>query len=122
MTKLLILSSNTGEGHNSAAAAIENAAKSAGFRTQIRRPLEESTKVNRSLASVYNALLTHRPQWMQWYFRFIDRARPNERHFFYSKLRKYIGRFVDSEEPDIVLSVHPMLNHFIQRFIKEERL
>ena len=31
MTKLLILSSDTGEGHNSAAAAIESAAMSAGL-------------------------------------------------------------------------------------------
>src|SRR5947199_8527778 len=122
MTKLLILSSDTGEGHNSAAAAIENAAKSAGFIPSIRKPIEESTKINCVLASFYNTLLTYGPQWMGWYFRMIDSARPNERDCFYSKVRKYIGRFIDSESPDIVLSVHPMLNHFIQRFIKEERL
>jgi UDP-N-acetylglucosamine:LPS N-acetylglucosamine transferase len=122
MTKLLILSSDTGEGHNSAAAAIENAAESAGFRTRIRKPLEESTRINRSLAGFYNALLTHRPQWMGWYFQSIDSLRPNERDYFYSKVRTYIGRFIESESPDVLLSVHPMLNHFIQRFIKEERL
>src|SRR5206468_4941402 len=122
MTKLLILSSDTGEGHNSAAAAIENAARSAGFDAKIRKPLEESTKVNRSLANFYNVLLTHRPQWMGWYFHFIDGTRPNEREFLYQKVRGYIGRFVDRESPDIVLSVHPMLNHFIPRFIKEEGL
>src|SRR6266700_630917 len=71
--KLLILSSDTGEGHNSAAAAVENAAKSAGFATSIRKPVEESTKVNRWLAGFYNTLLTHRPQWMGWYFWMIDR-------------------------------------------------
>jgi 1,2-diacylglycerol 3-beta-galactosyltransferase len=48
--------------------------------------------------------------------------RPNEREFFYSKVRKYIGRFVEAEAPDVVLSVHPMLNHFIPRYIKEEGL
>jgi len=122
MTKLLILSSDTGEGHNSAAAAIENAAKPAGFRTCIRKPLEESTKINRSLANFYNTLLRYRPQWMGPYFRLIDSLRPNERDYFYSKVRAYISRFIESEGPDIVLSVHPMLNHFIQRFIKEERL
>ena len=122
MTKLLILSSDTGEGHNSAAAAIENAAESAGFRTRIRKPLEESTRINRSLAGFYNTLLTHRPQWMAWYFQLIDSVRPNERDYFYSKVCRYIGRFIESESPDIVLSVHPMLNHFIQRFIKEEHL
>ena len=68
MTKLLILSSDTGEGHNSAAAAIENAARSAGLEATIRKPLEGSTKLNRSLGKFYNALLTYRPQWMSLYF------------------------------------------------------
>jgi processive 1,2-diacylglycerol beta-glucosyltransferase len=122
MTKLLILSSNTGEGHNSAAAGIEGAAQSAGFEVRIRKPAEESMKVNRALASLYNVLLTRRPQWIGGFFRFIDAMRPNERDFFYRKGRAYIGRFLESESPDVVLSVHPMLNHFIQRFIKEERL
>jgi len=120
--KLLILSSDTGEGHNSAAAAIENAARSAGLVPSIRKPIEESSKTNCALAGFYNVLLTHGPQWMAWYFRMIDSARPNERDYFYSRVRKYIARFLDSESPDVVLSVHPMLNHFLQRFIKEERL
>jgi UDP-N-acetylglucosamine:LPS N-acetylglucosamine transferase len=122
MTRLLILSSDTGEGHNSAAAAIENAAESAGFGTRIRKPLEESATINRSLAGLYNSLLTHRPQWMGWYFHLINTLRPNERDRFYSKVRSYICRFLESENPDILLSVHPMLNHFVQRFIKEEGL
>src|SRR5437867_4947697 len=122
MTKLLILSSDTGEGHNSAAAAVENAAGTAGLSVKIRKPLEESTRVNRSLANFYNTLLRHRPQWMGRYFRLINRVRPNEREFLYSKVRQYIRRFIESESPDILLSVHPMLNHFIQRFIKEEGL
>ncbi len=122
MTKLLILSSDTGEGHNSAAAAIENRATSAGFLAKIRKPIEESSKVNRSLGQFYNMLLTYRPQYMRWYFELIDRVRPNEREFFYAKVRSYIGRFIDSENPDILLSVHPMLNHFIPRYIKEEQL
>src|SRR5262245_61235470 len=122
MTKLLILSSDTGEGHNSAAAAIENAVRSAGFEAKIRKPIEESNKINCSLANLYNVLLTYRPQWMSWYLRLIDSLRPNEREFFYRKVRRYIGQFVEAEGPDIVLSVHPMLNHFIPKFIKEEGL
>src|SRR3954470_3243738 len=122
MTKLLILSSDTGEGHNSAAAAIESAARSAGLQAKIRKPLEESTTVNRWLGKVYNVLLTYRPQWMGRYFRLIDTVRPNEREFLYSKVQRYIGRFIDAEQPDLLLSVHPMLNHFIQCFIKEKEL
>src|SRR5262245_53524138 len=122
MTRLLILSSDTGEGHNSAAAAIEDAASSAGISARIRKPLEESTTVNRSLAGLYNVLLMHRPRWMARYFKFINRMRPNEREFFYARVRWFIGRFIDREKADVLLSVHPMLNHFIPRFIKEESL
>jgi len=122
MPKLLILSSDTGEGHNSAAAAIQNAARSCGFQARIRKPIEESTKVNRSLGNLYNVLLTHGPQWMSWYFKLIDRLRPNERDYFYNKHREYIARFLNAESPDIILSVHPMLNHYIPRYVKEEGL
>jgi UDP-N-acetylglucosamine:LPS N-acetylglucosamine transferase len=67
-------------------------------------------------------LLTYRPNWVAWYFKFIDELRPNERDFFYRRVRGFIGRFIDREAPDVVLSVHPMLNHFVPRFIKEEKL
>src|SRR5438034_9626763 len=122
MIRLLILSSDTGEGHNSAAAAIASAAKSAGFISSVRKPLEESTKLNRALAGFYNTLLRRRPQWMRLYFRLIDTIRPNERDFFYSKVRHYTAGFIDQERPDILLSGHPMMNHFPQRVIEEEQL
>src|SRR5262245_40894647 len=122
MAHLLILSSDTGEGHNSAAAALKTAAIQGGLEVSIRKPLEESGKLNRSLAGFYNAVLAHFPQWMDKYFWLIEHSRPNERDFFYSKARGFIERFLEAEKPDILLSVHPMLNHFVQRYIKEEDL
>ena len=122
MAKLLILSSDTGEGHNSAARALEATAAAAGLNVSVRKPLEESGKINRALGVLYNAILTRCPHRMSNYFWLVDRCRPNERNFLYANSRKFIGQFLDSEQPDSVLSVHPMLNHFIQRFIKEERL
>src|SRR5437870_4781915 len=122
MSKLLILSSNTGEGHNSAASAIQYAADAAGIDTSTRRPLEESGRINRTLGSFYNTLLKRKPQWMTAYLRLIDIVRPNERDFLYRTVRKFVSKLVRFEDPDVVLSVHPMLNHFIQRNIKEERL
>jgi len=62
MAKLLILSSDTGEGHNSAAAALELAASAAGLNVSIRKPLEESGKINRTMGQLYNTLLARRPQ------------------------------------------------------------
>src|SRR5215471_6349939 len=122
MRKLLILSSDTGEGHNSAASALELAASEAGLEVSIRKPLEESGSVNRSMGKLYNTLLARRPQWMHRYFWLIDHCRPNERDMFYTKAREFIGQFLKSENPDSLLSVHPMLNHFVQRYIKEEGL
>jgi processive 1,2-diacylglycerol beta-glucosyltransferase len=122
MMKVLLLSSDTGEGHNSAAAALRCSGTAAGLEIQTRKPLEESGRINSCLASLYNVLLTHRPNAISKYYWLLERVRPNERDVFYGRVRSYIGRFVDSVRPEIVLSVHPMLNHFIQRFIKEERL
>ncbi|HEX4997961.1 MAG TPA: glycosyltransferase [Terriglobia bacterium] len=120
MQNLLILSSDTGEGHNSAASAIAAAGIDAGFHVSVRKPLEESGGWNRALGNLYNTLLQRCPQWMGAYYSLIERWRPNERDLFYARVRGYIGDFLDLEKPDILLSVHPMLNHFIQRFIKEE--
>lgn len=123
MKKLLILSSDTGEGHNSAAAAIHTAAEKAGLRPSIRRPLEESGRLNRAFGGFYNTLLTRKPQWMTHYLWVINHLRPNARDFLYRRpVKRFIGSFIDSEKPDVILSVHPMLNHFIPRFIREERL
>jgi UDP-N-acetylglucosamine:LPS N-acetylglucosamine transferase len=122
MTKLLILSSDTGEGHNSAAAAIAATAQAAGMDPTIRKPLEESGPFNRALGNFYNLLLTRKPQWMTHYLWLIDRIRPNDRTSMYPLVKRFIADFIDSARPDVVLSVHPMLNHYIPRFIKEERL
>jgi processive 1,2-diacylglycerol beta-glucosyltransferase len=122
MAKLLILSSHTGEGHNSAAEALKATASAAGLQVSIRRPIEESGKVNRTLGGLYNTILMRRPQWMSAYFRFVDYWRPNERDFLYARARNFIAEFIEEEKPDALLSVHPMLNHFTQRHIKESGL
>ena len=122
MTKLLILSSDTGEGHNSAARAIQSAAEAAGLPVSLRKPLEESSAANRSMAHLYNLFLTHRPSWVGGFLKTIDVVRPNEADVFYRMARRYIQRFIEAERPDVVLSVHPMLNHLIQRWVTERGL
>ncbi len=120
--RLLILSSDTGEGHNSAAAALEAAGEDAGWRVSVRKPLEESTAANRIWAGLYNLLLTHRPGWMGLFSRTIDRLKPNEANLFYRRVEGYIARFLEAERPDVILSVHPMLNHMIPRSVAERGL
>ena len=120
--RLLILSSDTGEGHNSAAAALEAAGENAGWRVSVRKPLEESTAANRIWAGLYNLILTHRPGWMGLFARTIDRLKPNEANLFYRRVEGYIARFLEAERPDVILSVHPMLNHMIPRSVAERGL
>jgi len=122
MGRLLILSSDTGEGHNSTAAALGTAATRAGMEVSIRKPIEESGTLNRTLGGLYNLILRHQPQWMGNYFWLVDHLRPNERDFLYARTRKFVAKLLDAEKPDTLLSVHPMINHFFQRFIKEEHL
>jgi processive 1,2-diacylglycerol beta-glucosyltransferase len=122
MPRLLILSSDTGEGHNSAARAISEAAETAGYQVSVRKPLEESGRLNRSLGRLYNFLLTHRPDWIGPYTSCVNYLKPYERDICYRRVSGYIRRFIEDERPDIVLSVHPMLNHLIQRWIAENGL
>lgn len=122
MRRLLILTSDTGEGHNSAARAIAEAAGAVGYQVSLRKPLEESSVFNRALGDIYNLVLTYRPAWMGVFALSVDYFRPNEADFLYRRLSDFIAEFLDSEQPDIVLSVHPMLNHMIPRWIKEHDL
>ena len=122
MGRLLILSSDTGEGHNSAAAAIRGSALEAGWEVSIRKPSEDSSAGYRTLNGFYNFLLTHRPGLVGALFRAIDLLKPNEVDFCYRRVRDYIGRLITREAPDSILSVHPMLNHFIQRWVIEHDL
>lgn len=122
MPRLLILSSDTGEGHNSAARAISEAAETAGYQVSARKPLEESGRLNRSLGQLYNFLLTHRPGWVGPFTTCVNSLKPYERDIFYRSVTDYIRQFIEQERPEIVLSVHPMLNHLIQRWIADNGL
>ncbi len=122
MPRLLILSSDTGEGHNSAAAAISERASAEGWDVSIRKPPEEATAVYRTLNGIYNFLLTHRPGTVGMFASFLERCRPHEADWFYRRVRSFIERMLGTEEPDVILSVHPMLNHMIQRTVEEQAL
>ncbi len=122
MERLLILSSDTGEGHNSAARALAETAIARGWQASVRKPLEESATTYRSLGSIYNFLLTHHPAWVGMFAKSIELIKANEADVFYRRVRTYIQRFIESEKPRAILSVHPMLNHMIQRWIAEKGL
>ena len=117
-TSVLILSSDTGGGHRSAASALEDSFStlSALMRHPItvttRRVLEETTWANQRLASFYNYLLRHRQDAMKYYYWFINKLRPDKNLMFLRPMLRYGQNLITDWAPNVLVSVHPMMQHF----------
>lgn len=116
--RLLLLSSDTGGGHRSAAKALKEQlqllAKQRNIRLKIevRRVLEESTWLNRVFASIYNTLLQRRQHWVHYYYSFINWLKPNQSLMVLLPMWHYAKRLFYRDTPTLVVSVHPMTQHF----------
>ena len=87
--KILIISSDTGGGHRSAAAAIvagvQKFLDSESYAIRVVRAIEESHHLADKLVRLYNWLLRNRQHWMKYYYWFINRIRPDTREFFHKR-------------------------------------
>jgi UDP-N-acetylglucosamine:LPS N-acetylglucosamine transferase len=116
--RVVILSSDTGGGHRSAAKAIRQHLKSlaalqgVSVRVDIRRVLEESTWLNRQFAGVYNYLLRYQQPWMRYYYQWINWFKPNQSWMVLLPMWRYAKRLFQKHPPTLVVSVHPMTQHF----------
>lgn len=92
--KILIISSDTGGGHRSAAAAIVAGVQKffAGdsYTVRVVRAVEESHRVTAKLVGVYNWLLRHRQHWMKYLYWTVNRFRPETREFFQRRCIGYV--------------------------------
>src|SRR5205814_1638774 len=83
--KILIISSDTGGGHRSAAAAIvagiESFVKGESYAVRVVRAVEESHHLAAKLVALYNWLLRNKQHWMKYYYWLINRFRPETREF-----------------------------------------
>src|SRR4051794_11796485 len=121
--KILIISSDTGGGHRSAAAAIVAGVQKffAGesYAVRVVKAIEESHEVTARLVRLYNWILRNRQGWMKYLYWAVNRFRPETRDYFYGKS---VGLLRDTFErwcPHVVVSVHPMTQHAIARVLKE---
>lgn len=124
--KILIISSDTGGGHRSAAVAIsEGVAKfwqGESAVVKIVKAIEDSHHITEKLVNLYNWILRNRQHWMKYLFWFVNKFRPETRDFF---LNRCIGFCKESFEkwcPHIVVSVHPMTQHIFARILRELNL
>lgn len=121
--KVLILTSDTGGGHTSAARALEAglsvAASSATYLVHIAKAMEENSAISQRLGSLYNYLLRNRQQYVKYYHWAINRFRPDRWDVVY-RFGKHHGRqLVGKFGPNVIVSVHPMMQAFFARLLKE---
>ena len=120
--KFLIITSDTGGGHASAASAIADGLER--FSTpdclvNIVRAIEESHLLAQKCAEFYNYLLRNHQHLMKYYYWAIERFRPNESNFFYRMTSRYLGQLFEKYCPQVIVSVHPMTQHFFARALRD---
>ena len=124
--KILIISSDTGGGHRSAAAAIvaglQKFFDGESYAVRVVRAIEESHHLAEKLVRLYNWILRNRQHWMKYYYWFINHIRPDTREFFHKRCVGYVADLFERWCPHIVVSVHPLTQHIFGRVLKELNL
>ena len=121
--KILIISSDTGGGHRSAAAAIvagiQSFVEGESYAIRVVRAIEESHHITAKLVVIYNWVLRNKQHWMKYLYWAMNRFRPDTREFFYKRTVVYVAGLFQRWCPHIVVSVHPLTQHIIARVLKE---
>lgn len=124
--KILIISSDTGGGHRSAAQAISDGLNK--FWTgrspvvKIIKAVEESHRVSDRLVNLYNWVLQNKQHWMKYLYWAINKIRPETRQFVQKRCVGYVRDQFEKWCPHIVVSVHPLTQHVFARILRELNL
>ena len=121
--KILIISSDTGGGHRSAAAALAHGLEKfwQGESLAVRtiKAVEESHRITEKLVGVYNWMLRNKQGWMKYLYWAVNRFRPETREFFHRRCIGFIKDQFDRWCPHVVVSVHPLTQHIFARVLRE---
>lgn len=124
--KILIISSDTGGGHRSAAVALSEGLqrfwKGQSVAVRVIKAIEESHHITERLVNVYNWILRHKQSWMKYLYWAVNKIRPETREFFHRRCVGYARDVFEKWCPHIVVSVHPLTQHFFARVLKELNL
>ena len=124
--KILIISSDTGGGHRSAALAIteglQNFWKGESSVVRTIKAVEESHHITEKLVNLYNWMLQNRQHWMKYLYWAVNKIRPETRDFFHNRCIGYIRSQFDKWCPHVVVSVHPLTQHIVAKILKELNL
>jgi UDP-N-acetylglucosamine:LPS N-acetylglucosamine transferase len=121
--KILIISSDTGGGHKSAAAAIVAGVQKFwggdSYAVRVVKAVEESHHLSAKLVGFYNWVLRNRQHWMKYLYWAVNRIRPETREFFQRRCIGYCRELFEKWCPHVVVSVHPLTQHIFARVLKE---
>lgn len=124
--KILILSSDTGGGHRSAAAAIvagvQKFLDSESYAIRVVRAVEESHHLTAKLVRLYNWILRNRQDWMKYFYWVFNKIRPETREFFHKRCIGFCRQQFERWCPHVVVSVHPLTQHLFGRVLRELNL
>lgn len=124
--KILIISSDTGGGHRSAAQAIAEGVQrfwqGESVAVRVIRAVEESHHITDRLVRIYNWVLKNKQPWMKYLYWVINRFRPEKSPFFLDRCIHFCREQFEKWCPHIVVSVHPLTQHVFARLIKELNL
>ena len=124
--RILILSSNTGGGHQSAAGALQESflrlSPAGQVLVNISQVLEDANVLTHGMANLYNYLLRYHQHYMRYYYSAIHKLRPYESHFIFQLSMKYGAQVLERWAPTKLVSVHPMTQHFFAYILKKLRL
>ncbi|HXG82673.1 MAG TPA: glycosyltransferase [Pyrinomonadaceae bacterium] len=124
--KILIISSDTGGGHRSAAQAIveglNNFWQGKSIAVRVVKAVEESHHLTGKLVNVYNWILRNRQHWMKYVYWAMNRFRPETREFVLRRCIGYVKELFEKWCPHIVVSVHPLTQHIFAKILKELNL
>ncbi len=126
--RICVFFSDTGGGHRSAAEAVEQALQdllnevepdSPSAEVIVENGVEKSHPINRYFVELYNLLLRYNQAGMKYYYWFIEKTKPNDCEYGYKVTKPYLVKLFDEAEIDVLVSVHPMTNHYMARAIRE---
>ncbi len=124
--KILIISSDTGGGHRSAAQAIAEGAqkfwKGESIAVRVIKAVEESHHITEKLVNLYNWVLKNRQHWMKYLYWVMNKVRPETREFVHKRCIGYVRQQFEKWCPHVVVSVHPLTQHIFARILKELNL
>lgn len=124
--KILIISSDTGGGHRSAAQALAEGLQKfwqgESVAVRIIKAVEESHRITEKLVGVYNWVLRHKQGWMKYLYWVVNKIRPETREFFHKRCVGYVRNQFEKWCPHVVVSVHPLTQHIFARILRELNL